>query len=115
MESSVTIDVKVVDTTPEPEPDEELSTIITDGTLGELADKTDATITSAINSKFPAAIGKFTLSAITENTAVATGKNGYKGTVYLNFTIQVVREVKVTEKPLKTIGSPLQVTTKKSK
>lgn len=49
----------------------------------------EATITTAIDSKNPQAKGNYTLSAITDTTATATGKGDYIGTVPITFTIKV--------------------------
>lgn len=59
--------------------------------MGELADKAEATITAAIDAKNPTATGNYTLSAITDTTATATGKGDYTGNVPVTFTIKVTK------------------------
>lgn len=76
--------MEVIDSTPETKP---LSTVLKVPTLGELVDNKDATLIAKIDELNAEAKGNYTLSAITETTALATGKGVYTGTVDITFTL----------------------------
>lgn len=65
----------------------QLSDLIKVTELGKLTNKQEATIKAAIDSKNSGASGNYSLSSITDTSAVATGIGSYEGTVNITFTI----------------------------